>query len=106
MNGNGDDWSVALAVIAVVIGSAGILGDHAPLTVAAWILLAAAIVAIVADRTTPELALASCATGVVIVGTAATFTGYLINSEPIAYGGLTIAVVASVVAIVEMWEAT
>lgn len=99
----GDDSAVALAVLAVGLGSAGIMADVPLLTVAAWLLLLGALAAIVADDTTPEMALASCAVGVVVVGAGATIAGYLTGSDAIVYGGLVIVVVAFVVALAEMW---
>jgi hypothetical protein len=103
VNGNGDDWSIALAVLAVGMGAAGIITDTAVLTIAAWILLIGAIIAIAGDSVTPELTLASCAVGVVFVGLAGTVAGFAVGSDVIAYGGLSICVIGFVVAVAEMW---
>lgn len=102
----GDDASVALAVLAVGLGSAGIMADVPLFTVGAWLALLGALAAIVSDDTTAEMALASCAAGVVIVGVGATIAGYLTGSDLIVYGGLVVVVVAFVVAVAEMWGST
>lgn len=104
--GNGDDWAVALAVVAVIAGTAGLIGDAPLFTITAWVLLVGAIVAIVADDITPQLTLAACATGVVIVGAAGTVAGYIVGSDLVAFGGLTICVIGFLVAVAEMWGAT
>lgn len=106
MNGTGAEWAHALAVGALLFGIVGTLLEAPWITIAAFVMLFAALGAIVTDTTSPDNVLAVSGFVVGIVGGGATIAGYAIGSDLLAFGGLVVVVLATVVTVAEMWGAT
>lgn len=103
MNGHGADWAVTFAVGAVLLGVLGFVTGYPEITVAGYVMLFGAIGAIASDTITPNSVLAAASFAIAVAGVGVTIIGYALSNEAVQVGGIAVVVVATCVAIAELW---